>query len=275
MVIYTSISVRIPHPRYSQKHNLTRLNQPRFPAEQAGPVIQGMLKSAQPTIDLLQPEEDDEGEFEPLAPDESKSYTFPFNAIRILDNDVIGCISLVPFEHDSRGLTSEQMLDLPRDEQVWLLGYFLDPKYHRQGIMFEALKMVLDVWVKGWMKIGKVVAGVDVENVGSERLLEKLGFKREMVLEIPWPSGGMRKLGHWVLDMTEDRVEGSGVAGSKEIAGLEEEQAGSALQDKVKPSISVKDEEVAQSNASDKEPVAAEEKERPSKKARKSKKEKK
>jgi RimJ/RimL family protein N-acetyltransferase len=53
-------------------------------------------------------------------------------------------------------------------------------------------------WVDECMGVGEVVAGVEVDNVGSGKLMEKVGFVREMVIEIPWPDGGTREIGHYV-----------------------------------------------------------------------------
>ncbi len=58
------------------------------------------------------------------------------------------------------------------------LGYWLAEKHHRQGIMFEASKAVLDFAFKK-LKLRRVYAYAYVENEASNALIKKLGFKHE------------------------------------------------------------------------------------------------
>lgn len=61
------------------------------------------------------------------------------------------------------------------EENVFWVGYTLNPEFSRQGYAFEAVTGCLS-WIK--TQGGKIVkAGVDPENKPSIRLLEKLGFK--------------------------------------------------------------------------------------------------
>jgi len=55
------------------------------------------------------------------------------------------------------------------------VGYDLDPKFHRKGIMSEALKMIIDFGFKE-LKLDKIEAFTHIENENSKRLLEKNGF---------------------------------------------------------------------------------------------------
>lgn len=71
---------------------------------------------------------------------------------------LIGLVSLAPFEHDPRGLRAAQMLELPRKEQCWIIGYKLDPAYQGKGLMTAVLRVVLEEWVREWMGIGQVTA---------------------------------------------------------------------------------------------------------------------
>jgi ribosomal-protein-alanine N-acetyltransferase len=58
------------------------------------------------------------------------------------------------------------------------LGYVLDPKYWRMGIMKESILKVLDF---GFSKIGlhSVEARINPDNIASASVLESTGFIRE------------------------------------------------------------------------------------------------
>ncbi|EXB63471.1 putative N-acetyltransferase p20 [Morus notabilis] len=62
------------------------------------------------------------------------------------------------------------------------LGYVLGSKYWGKGIATQAVKMVAKTIFKDWPQLERLEALVDVENVGSQRVLEKGGFQREGVL---------------------------------------------------------------------------------------------
>ena len=58
------------------------------------------------------------------------------------------------------------------------IGYLLDPKYHRQGLMSEALACVVDFGFDEW-ELHKIMASTNALNEASIGLLEKNGFTRE------------------------------------------------------------------------------------------------
>ncbi|XP_050373338.1 uncharacterized protein LOC126790990 [Argentina anserina] len=62
------------------------------------------------------------------------------------------------------------------------IGYVLGSKYWGKGIVTRAVKMVVDTIFKEWTHLERLEAFVDVENVGSQRVMEKVGFQREGVL---------------------------------------------------------------------------------------------
>ncbi|KAM6545550.1 hypothetical protein CsatB_026286 [Cannabis sativa] len=62
------------------------------------------------------------------------------------------------------------------------LGYVLGTKYWGKGIATEAVKMVSEIIFKEWPHLVRLEALVDVENIGSQRVLEKVGFLREGIL---------------------------------------------------------------------------------------------
>ncbi|OMP03996.1 hypothetical protein CCACVL1_02216 [Corchorus capsularis] len=62
------------------------------------------------------------------------------------------------------------------------LGYVLASKYWGKGIVTRAVKMVADTIFEEWPHLERLEALVDVENVGSQKVLEKAGFQKEGVL---------------------------------------------------------------------------------------------
>ena len=61
------------------------------------------------------------------------------------------------------------------------IGYDLNPAYWRQGIMTEALGAVLRYGFEN-MDLNRIQAVIDSENVRSQKLVKRLGFKKEGVL---------------------------------------------------------------------------------------------
>ena len=61
------------------------------------------------------------------------------------------------------------------------IGYDLDPAYWGQGIMTEALRAILEYGFKK-MGLNRIQAVIDSENTRSQKLVLRLGFKKEGVL---------------------------------------------------------------------------------------------
>jgi RimJ/RimL family protein N-acetyltransferase len=66
----------------------------------------------------------------------------------------------------------------PDDARQAAIGYSLAGPYWRNGYAFEAVSRLLMFLFEG-LHLHRVVAECDVENVGSWKLLEKVGFRRE------------------------------------------------------------------------------------------------
>ncbi|XP_034685418.1 uncharacterized N-acetyltransferase p20-like [Vitis riparia] len=62
------------------------------------------------------------------------------------------------------------------------LGYALASKYWGKGIVTRAVKMVASTIFNEWPHLERLEALVYVENGGSQRVLEKVGFQKEGVL---------------------------------------------------------------------------------------------
>ena len=65
------------------------------------------------------------------------------------------------------------------------IGYILNRKYWRQGLMQQALQAVIAFAFKELL-LHRIEADVDTENAGSLALLENLGFKREGLFRERW-----------------------------------------------------------------------------------------
>ncbi|XP_021897117.1 uncharacterized protein LOC110814085 [Carica papaya] len=63
------------------------------------------------------------------------------------------------------------------------VGYVLGSKYWGKGIVTRALSMVVNTIFDEWPHLERLEALVEVGNVGSQRVLEKVGFTREGVLK--------------------------------------------------------------------------------------------
>nr|GFB42693.1 acyl-CoA N-acyltransferases (NAT) superfamily protein [Tanacetum cinerariifolium] len=62
------------------------------------------------------------------------------------------------------------------------IGYGLAAKYWGQGIATAAVKMAVKMVLMDFPDIVRLQAFTDVENIGSQRVLEKAGFKKERLL---------------------------------------------------------------------------------------------
>jgi ribosomal-protein-alanine N-acetyltransferase len=65
------------------------------------------------------------------------------------------------------------------------IGYILNRKYWRQGLMQQALEAVIE-FAFNTLKLHRIEADVDTENTGSLGILEKLGFQREGLFRDRW-----------------------------------------------------------------------------------------
>ncbi|MCD7462965.1 hypothetical protein HAX54_049689 [Datura stramonium] len=62
------------------------------------------------------------------------------------------------------------------------LGFVLAYNYWGKGIVTRAVKMVVSAVFSEWPDLERLEAFVDVDNKGSQRVLEKAGFLREGIL---------------------------------------------------------------------------------------------
>jgi RimJ/RimL family protein N-acetyltransferase len=67
---------------------------------------------------------------------------------------------------------------LPQDEQQAEIGFTLSRRYQGQGYATEAVTRLLD-YLFGELGLDRVLATCDAENLGSAKLLERIGMRRE------------------------------------------------------------------------------------------------
>ncbi|KAG6757453.1 hypothetical protein POTOM_037765 [Populus tomentosa] len=99
-----------------------------------------------------------------------KNFVLPhpwFRAV-CLNNRPIGAVSV----------TKNSGSDIGRGE----LGYVLASQYWGKGFATKAVKLVAKTIFIEWPHLKRLEALVDVQNGGSQRVLEKAGFEREGVL---------------------------------------------------------------------------------------------
>ncbi|GAV89946.1 Acetyltransf_3 domain-containing protein [Cephalotus follicularis] len=75
-------------------------------------------------------------------------------------------------------VTSNSGDDKCRGEVGYVLGY----KYWGKGVATRAVKLVADTIFDEWPHLERLEAVVDVDNIGSQKVLEKVGFLRDGVL---------------------------------------------------------------------------------------------
>lgn len=80
------------------------------------------------------------------------------------------------------------------------LGYWLDTEVHGQGIMTEAVRLVLAMVLSSSHHL-KIDAYTDVENAASQRVLKKCGFRNvgSIVNAVNHPQRGWRDQYHFTL----------------------------------------------------------------------------
>lgn len=99
---------------------------------------------------------------------------FQWGVERKEDRRVLGTCTL--FNMDVRNARAE-------------LGYCLASEHWSKGYMKEALVALID-YAFGSLGLRRLEADIDPRNVNSERILDKLGFRREGLLRERWNVGG-------------------------------------------------------------------------------------
>ena len=69
------------------------------------------------------------------------------------------------------------------------IGYLLNREYWQQGLMSEALECVI-AYAFGELKLHRLEADTDPDNIASIRILERFGFQREGLFRDRWLING-------------------------------------------------------------------------------------
>ncbi len=94
-------------------------------------------------------------------------------------------------DHNCWAITTDGLAALgwvilkPYRENCFELGYILRSDCWRNGYLFDAASCVLD-YAFGELAARRVMADTDPDNIGSIKLLEKLGFRKEGHLRAEW-----------------------------------------------------------------------------------------
>ncbi|KAL4642376.1 hypothetical protein ACB092_02G012800 [Castanea dentata] len=92
----------------------------------------------------------------------------PWRRFICLDNRSIGYVSIRPESHDDRCRAH--------------ISYAVGMDYWGQGIVTTALKIAVSKVFKEFPDLVRIEATVEVENKGSQKVLEKAGFLKEGLL---------------------------------------------------------------------------------------------
>lgn len=79
---------------------------------------------------------------------------------------------------DNRSVGSIGVNGLPNEQGEVLIGYFTDARYEGQGIMTEAVKLLLN-WIFQNGEVQSVIADTLVDGFGSQKVLQKNGFVQD------------------------------------------------------------------------------------------------
>lgn len=105
--------------------------------------------------------------------------THPWYRAICLKDKPIGSISVSPFSGNNSCRAE--------------LGYVLAAKYWGKGIATKAVKMVASSVFVEWPHLERLEALVDVDNIGSQKVMEKAGFTKEGILRKFWLLKGKPK----------------------------------------------------------------------------------
>ncbi|XP_051125691.1 uncharacterized protein LOC127247745 [Andrographis paniculata] len=92
----------------------------------------------------------------------------PWQRAICLNNRPVGCLSVSPFRGEDRCRAE--------------LGYVVASDYWGKGIATRAVQMAANAVFVEWTHLERLEAVVAVENPASQRVLEKVGFRREGIL---------------------------------------------------------------------------------------------
>lgn len=94
---------------------------------------------------------------------------FQWSIILKSNNECVGQISVHEAHDEDEEIT---------DKSIRGIGWFINPKYQRQGLTYEASSAILE-YMFNEVEIEKIKTGAAIENEASWKLMEKLGFIKD------------------------------------------------------------------------------------------------
>ncbi|KZO96338.1 hypothetical protein CALVIDRAFT_563834 [Calocera viscosa TUFC12733] len=84
---------------------------------------------------------------------------------------------------------------------IYSVAYYLDPSFHSKGVMTAAVRELIRSWAIPHMSVRDIRVGIIENNLGSQRVLEKVGFQLTGKVEGVTPMQGKRELvlGQWLM----------------------------------------------------------------------------
>ena len=102
---------------------------------------------------------------------------FDHSVVAVLHGRVIGTGSIEVADAMGQGMRAPNAADLPWRSAQGSLGYLLDPTVHGRGLATEIVAAMLDLAFD--LGLHRVTAGCFADNIGSWRVMEKFGMRRE------------------------------------------------------------------------------------------------
>ena len=95
----------------------------------------------------------------------------------------------------TRNIVGEMTFHLWFVERTWEIGWLILPPYQGQGYASEAATRLIDVGFVV-LRLHRIIATADPENIASWRVMEKVGMRREglfkQCIPVPTKAGGMK-----------------------------------------------------------------------------------
>jgi len=111
------------------------------------------------------------------------------NQINIIENDpenyLYHSFWFIIRKSDKKVVGSMDFKNIPNELGEVEIGYGLGTKYEHNGYMTEAIKAFCGMALK-IEKIKTVIAETEIENISSQKVLERCGFKRYKEEKIIW-----------------------------------------------------------------------------------------
>lgn len=89
---------------------------------------------------------------------------------------------LIVHQADNRGIGGIGIAGLPNEQGEVMIGYFNDRRYEGQGIVTEAVQMLLS-WIFENPQVQSVIADTLIDGIASQKVLKKNGFIQDGITD--------------------------------------------------------------------------------------------